>query len=306
MADETTTPTIAPVAVTSTESGTSAPAPQPGGTLTTAPISAGTDTKSAFEAMIPEEYKTKQWMQDTLKSENPVTSLLSQFENAQKLTGVQKPGDNATPEQIKQWYNYLGVPENTEPYKYEAVWADADKDVGKVIDENRSPEIMEGIKAAAREAGITPKQFAALAAAQDKLLVEHNRAAIQKNLSDFEAVADQMFGANKKTVMDVGREMFRKHVPDALKDRIVNLPPEHEALFAAALHEIHKAYVKPDTFNPTTTTTASAGMSPGEKQLEISKMMKDPVLFNKQHRDHLTVLNRWRELQNLPPLTQPQ
>lgn len=283
-------PVLGAMTVQSTVQDTSIAMPTPGGKV---------ETKLDVNAFIPEAYREKEWVKNTLKNDNPTEAFFSQFENAQKMIGkpANIPGPDATPEQIQEWHKALGVPESKDGYEYKGVeWNDDQKQIGEALDSARVPEIMDGMKEAARQLGITPAQFAGLAKAQDELTVQFRGEAIKESFQKFEDLMDKEYGAEKGKVADAAREIWQRTASDKLKDYVLGLPEEAQFAVTQMAWEMHNLFVKPDKFNPNSTTTASSGMSEADKQRRISELQGNPAWKNKFDPAHPSVMKEWRGL----------
>ena len=291
------------ISVQTTPAGQSATLPPPG---QAAAPPAATTTEKTLSDFVPESYREKEWVKNTFKSDNPAEALFSQFENAQKILGnpvaAAIPGKDATPEQIEKYHKALGVPDDYKTgYPYEAKWDEADKAYGEAIEAMRKPEIMDGLREAAKKLGVTPEQFAGLAKAQDELTLKFGREMIDADLSQFESLMDKAFGANKGKVIDDGREMINKLLPgQEWQNQIVGLPNEALVVLAAVTQQLHSQFVKPDSFNPASTTNATPALSDADKQKRIAELQADSAWKNKFDPRYETVNKEWRKHMGLP------
>lgn len=221
------------------------------------------EARTAFEKLLPETAREKEWIKNSLKSENPLSSIIDQYENAQKLigkppaNGLVVPGPEATPEQIKAFHTALGVPEDVKAYKYVApTFEGADKELGEQVTSGRDPAFMEQLFAVAQKEGITPAQVQALAETHDRLIVEQYKAlqAASANAEvakdqTFDQLSDKWFGTNKNKVLTQGREMMEATLPAEMRPFIAQLPPEALVVMAAAFQGVRSQYVKEDGFS---------------------------------------------------------
>lgn len=175
-----------------------------------------------FFETAPAELKDKPWFQDLAKTENPQEALWKQLAGAQELlgrksTGIEKPGPDATPEQIKEFHKALGVPEAVDQYKY------TPPDVTKMPEPlklaweaNLNPEFTKGMQAKAFELGITQAQFDGLAAAFDATQLSNLEANL-KSAENFGAEQRKKFvavyGNDADNVERIAKETAAKVIP---------------------------------------------------------------------------------------------
>lgn len=221
------------------------------------------EARQAFEKLLPETARDKEWIKNSLKSENPLGSIIDQYENAQKLigkppaNGLTVPGPEATPEQIKAFHTALGVPEDVKAYKYTAPsFEGADKEIGEQVTGGRDPAFMEQLFSVAQKEGITPAQVQALAEAHDRLIVQQYKALQtmaanneQARDQSFDQLSDKWFGANKTKVLTQGREMMEATLPAEMRPFIAQLPAEALVVMAAAFQGVRSQYVREDGFS---------------------------------------------------------
>ena len=168
-----------------------------------------------FDSFVPEAYKQKTWVQNIAKSSDPRIEFFKQWEHRESLIGKQQainiPGDDATPEQVKEFHKLLGVPDDVAEYKYEGLKyedTNPDKPLAEALMNSRPGDFVSSIAAEAQKLGITPKQFAALAQAYDTKYIEANKTALSKYQEmqrsvdlDLEKQLDSIYGTRKAQVV---------------------------------------------------------------------------------------------------------
>lgn len=238
-----------------------------------------------FAEFVPEQYKGKPWLENIANNPDPKTELFKQFENLQSLMGrkpIGVPGADATPEQKKEFYKSLGVPETPDAYTVEPLtWNEKDEvevSVGKFLEENRTPEFMAKIKQAAFEANVTPEQLQKLVHTYDKLFVETHKQELSdiKNTmesleKDFEKSARQAFGERFDKVLGVGRTILETHVPAEIKDRLNLLDNNALIVLASVLDSVNEKFIKEDRIS--TSTTGTVGGDKSTRRLELQKQI---------------------------------
>lgn len=132
------------------------------------PAVTATATEAAaadWRASLPDDIKTA----PSLASIKDIPALAKSYVNAQQLIGAKRialPGDKATPDEMKEFHRAIGVPESVEGYKIELEGAD--------------PQLLDGFRAAALEAGVPAGSAAKLAAWYDGM----GKAAIQAQIAE--------------------------------------------------------------------------------------------------------------------------
>lgn len=118
-----------------------------------------------WRASLPDDIKTA----PSLASIKDIPALAKSYVNAQQLIGAKRialPGDKATPDEVKEFHRAIGVPESVEGYKIELEGAD--------------PQLLDGFRAAALEAGVPAGSAAKLAAWYDGM----GKAAVQAQIAE--------------------------------------------------------------------------------------------------------------------------
>jgi hypothetical protein len=234
--------------------------------------------KFNFDSIIPQDQKDKEWVKNISKSEDPVSELFKKVDNLQSAIGknVPIPGDDSTPEQRKNFYKAIGVPENIKGYEVNPVeWAPEDKPVADKLKEFKPEPLMNELKTAAMEAGITKAAWEKLEQTWDKATVQQlkaNAAAGKQQDVDFDQQMTKMYGEEKMAVMDRGSKLLSQFVRPEHKGIMAKLPNDALAAFAGALSDIYKATTKEDTFNTgtgNTTTTANTGVTSRQELLSM-------------------------------------
>lgn len=271
------------------------------GTANTAGNAAGQDAGAGTGFVIPEAYRDRVWAQNFAKTADPVAEIFKSYDNAQKLIGqrppVTPPGDDATPEQIKAWRQYVGIPDDAGAYKYEAPKLEGD-DARLVehLNKERPAEFISAMAAKAHELGITPKQFAALAEAYDIGYINHNKATIMEMQqaeaamnTDFESKAAAALGDRKEAVLKNGKTVLDKAIPADSPVRVYLGQFNNEQLTAVALVAgmMYDKYEREDGFG---SKQVGAGAANKEQlEAEITSLMSQPAFRDKMHGDHAKV-----------------
>jgi len=124
-----------------------------------------------WKATLPEDIRSD----PSLAPVKDVAAMAKMYINGQKLIGAKRialPGEKATPDELKEFHRAIGVPESVEGYKIELEGAD--------------PQLLDGFRAAALEAGTPAAAAAKLAAWFDGVSKAAQQAQIEKNTKDFE------------------------------------------------------------------------------------------------------------------------
>lgn len=273
------------------------------------------ETKKAPTFQVPDEYKDEEWVQNILKTDNPVEGFFKQFKNAQNLIGsrqngaLQVPGENATPEQVKDFHKKLGVPDTIDGYKLEPVqWDPVDKPLAEYLASTRNDNFMNALKTAAQSAGVTPKQFQALANAYDKAFVSEHRQVIEKQVNeyqetsvDFDKQAAALLGSRKDQVLDNGKKIFTANIPENMRafSHILHDPKEvsNRALlmFAGVLDTLRSKYMREDSFS-TAQGVSTGGLTKEQISAKGKKLMATEEYQNPLHAEHADRVKEVNEL----------
>lgn len=190
-------------------------------TIPTTPSTPAPAAPSLFDSA-PVEFKDKPWFQDLAKTENPQEAIWKQLAGAQELlgrksTGIEKPGPDATPEQVKEFHKALGVPEAVDKYTYTPPdLTKLPEPLQKAWEANLNPEFTKGMQAKAFELGITQSQFDGLAAAFDATQLANIEANL-KSAENFGAEQRKKFetayGNRAPEVERIAKETAQKVIP---------------------------------------------------------------------------------------------
>lgn len=256
------------------------------------------ETPGDMSAFVPAEYKDKEWVQNILRSENPQTEFFNQFEHARSLVGkrpLQKPGDDATPEQWQAFYKELGVPETVDAYQTpEIQWSEQDKDLGAAIESTVNKDLVARMAAAAREAGILPQQFQQLYKGYMQANAEVSREAYQQYLDTersldetYEQAMTKQYGAQAPQVLEIGRKLLNESVEPHTRQFINELANTEEGtkaltVLAGAMYGFHKKHVGEDTMPG---AGVPSGNATGNIIEDLSNQAK-AIMQTEAYRDH--------------------
>jgi hypothetical protein len=234
--------------------------------------------KFNFDTIIPADQKDKEWVKNISKSEDPVSELFKKVDNLQSALGknVPIPGEDATPEQRKNFYKAIGVPDTVKGYEVAPVeWAPEDKPYIDKLKELKPDTFLNPLKEIAMVKGVSKEAWEALEQGWDKLTVAKEKADTAagkvQNL-DFDAQMTNMYGDQKMAVMDRGSKLLSQFVRPEHKAIMAKLPNDALAAFAGALSDIYKSTTREDTFNTgvgNTTTTANTGVTSRQELLNM-------------------------------------
>lgn len=271
------------------------------GATSTFQFAEGQKPNVEFDAFVPDEYKDKEWVRNISRAENPRVEIFKQYENAQKLigqksTGLTVPGEGATEAEISNFHKALGVPDDVKAYEIKPpVWGEEDKALGDLLVNSRPPEFLDGIKAAAKSAGVNPKQLQALSEAYDSLYLKHNKTALSDMAkteaelnADFETKVKTHFGARADKVLDTGKKLLAANVPDNLKPAVASLDNNALLILSAALDGISAKYVKED--GALSGSVAPVVASLADVQAEGRRLMALPAYHNPLHAEHISTV----------------
>lgn len=251
------------------------------------------DRRSLFEQNIPENYKNELFVKDLMKADDPFEAMFKSYKSAQQMTGqrngVQLPPDDAPPEAWQAFYKQMGVPEDLGLYKVAPVeYPEAEKGIGDYLNQAHDGEFMQELAKLAQQAGITPRQWNALAQGYDKVFIASYKAEVDKaiqaereNNVNFENMAQTLYGQKAGHVMDVGQKMITQFVPQNMRGMMERLPNEALMILSGVLYGVHNAFMKEDA--GFSTNGASAPLSEGEIRKEVRRILASPAYNNPRH-----------------------
>ncbi len=244
---------------------------------------AGEAAGEVNEFSIPEVYKEKGWAKD-LDSYEAVYKKLDGAESLlgkRPAEGIQRPGENATPEEMASFYGSLGRPEEASQYEFNR------EGQPEGMAEFNSPEMDNAAKSIFHKYGLTPEQATGIQTDYEALLGEtysQQVAANQQLDNDFEAMTTKAFGNEKETILENAKALLTKHTPEAFADYVEKLPNEALTVMAGVLNEIKSKYISEDAFSVIKGGNTGTSVDELRKQgqgLMLSKEYTDP--FNPQH-----------------------
>jgi hypothetical protein len=269
--------------------------------------------KTDFTKVIPEEYKDKPWVQNLLKNDNPQKEFFKQYEEAQKLIGsrpqgIVPPNENSTPEQRKEFYKALGVPDDIKAYIVDTQWDEAEKAEGELIALSRREDTIEEMRKTAQAEGLTPKQFKAMVNKWEKSQVkvvrelkESQTAQQTKQNAEFNEKLKAQFGDRADNVIINGKNLIEKYVPESIRKELKTLDNSQAMVLASALDSIHSNLVKGETFSGTNAMDSGV-VAPIEDMKSIRQqtreLMSSKAFTDIQHADHKATLTKVRGLQD--------
>lgn len=255
----------------------------------------GAPVVPSFIDNVPQEFRDAAWIQDYAKNEKPYEALVKDYANARTLigkksTGVELPGDNAMPEAIAAFHKAIGVPENVDGYDYKG--PDISKEpeaIQNVLKEmGKDDSFIKTMKAEALKAGITPKQFNALASVFDTRQLEQVRATMANGQSANEAriqtqteTFTKLYGDNVDTVKRIGSETFNKVVSQGARDS-----KDAEIMLFDALNFIHQKLYKNDTIANGNNAHIPQAQSRDQIHTKIMELRKTDAFRDFRHPQH--------------------
>lgn len=272
-------------------------------------------TLATFEATVPTVYREREWYKNITKAVetsgvNPQEELIKQFENAQSLVGSRKieplPAD-ATPEQKKEFYKNLGVPDDVKAYVVPPTqWSDDEKEIGSYIDGGRDPVILEGLAKWAQENGVTPEQlkggyheYEKILAKQHKEMLTKQKADSETVSADWEKISLEKFGNRRDQVMNQGGALVKENAPDwavKIMENPTSTANQMLVAFAATLDSVRSRYIREASVTregaPATTNNSF-----NDVRAEVRKNLNDPAYNNPRDPRHAEVVKRVKDLE---------
>lgn len=266
------------------------------------------ESRSSFEKFVPEDFKTKQWYTDTVKTDDPKIEFFKRFEHSQSLIGrkpegLQVPTEASTPEQMQEWRKAIGVPETVDAYKIEpAQWADDDKPFADLMAQHRVTEVDTALKKVAFEQGLTVKQYEALAKTYDQEMVKDIKTKVggkiellKANDTAFDNAGKAKYGDKWDGVLATGKQLLEgTDITVDEKEAMRTAPPALLNLFTRRLYEVNNKHVREDTFNVGNggNSNMESFASAGDVSAQAQKLMALPAFRDKRHVDHKKTVER--------------
>lgn len=247
---------------------------------------AGGNSPSDWRSQLPQGLQED----PSIKKFNTVDALAGAYLNAQRHLGADKiaiPGKHATPDDWKNVYHKLGLPET--PDKYEVKFKES---------VTLNDEFQKTFKEQAYQAGVLPQQAQKIAEwfsdmnlkAEDAIKAEQNKnfQAAQANLQKDWGQGYQLKVARAmKVVEDHGGAELIQHL------NAIGVGTDEKTIrFLATLGD--KLYAEHKIV--TTDGNLSNGMTPKEMQDSIAKLQKEPAYFDKMHPNHKAVVKEVQDL----------
>lgn len=228
------TPAAAPV------EGSTPPAPAPHVATPPAPADLGFS--------VPDEYRDKKWAAE-LKSTQDVFKMLAGAQELIGRKGVIKPGENATPEELRAFYTNNGCPDTPEGYEFQTI--DPLKDLP------RDAEVDHDFKKVLYELGISKDKGEQFIRKAEEII--YNR---QKPLFEAKAKTDQVAAEfAKQTFGDESNVVIaetKARMKEALKDTpelgalLDSVKGQNEVILTAYAKRIHDLYTQEPLIKPST------------------------------------------------------
>lgn len=262
---------------TNTETSTTSTASVSTGVPTTGNETITTNTATPdFSTMIPEAYREKEY----LKGVDSMDRLFQDFDNAQKLIGKKSiPGPDDAPEKWDEFYKAAGRPDTASEYEFsQTEGLNYNEDVA-----NKTKEIF-------HKAGLSAKQAAMIQQEYDKMVMEMQPSQ-EKIDQEFDALATEVFGAQKDQVLEKSKSMLTKYAPEKFKDHINNLSNENLIVLSSVLNGVINDHVSEDRI-----PSGGASNTGSDPREEAKKLMMSPEYKDAFHPNHEVTKKRVREL----------
>lgn len=256
-----------------------------------------------FIASLPDEYKNETFIKEIANKEKPVAELAKMYKNASQKLGQKPtptaPGDDATPEQKKEWAKALGVPDSIEGYKFEPrQWKEEDKETGDWMEKNRNPELTKAVQEAAIKNNVPVKALDGIVNAFEQTVLKLSKENVAKQQAEFDKYDNEFknkmttkFGASTDSVKEIGRGLIARHADDEEKAAFKTFSNEQAVHLASFLKKLNDTYIQQDGFGGRNGAT-----SVGKTQGEIMEIMAAPEygdLMNKAWDDKRAMVNQF-------------
>ena len=236
-----------------------------------------------FRNSIPEEYKEKAYLKDV----GSIDDLYKQFDNAQQLIGKKAfapPGENATPEELNDFYKSIGRPETADLYEFD--------DSMLPEGQERDPEIASKVKAILHEAGLSSAQAKLIQGKYDTLIQEMNAPMSQEAMeNEFDELANKHFGSDADKVFDNAQKLINAHIKPELKEQFKNMGNADMMVVASILDSVSKKHISEDR-----ATEIGGGVGNSGLREKAQALIASDAYSNAFHKDHDRVTAEVKQL----------
>lgn len=260
----------------------------PASASTTMEIS--TDSEDMFTDnifSIPDEYKEKSY----LKGIDNYDEVFKMLDNSQSLIGkkqigVLPPKENATQEELDNFYKEIGRPETPDNYEFEKI------DLPDGL--NRDEEFEKSIKQQMYDIGLTKKQAENLAKWYDTNMLEKTKKFKEQRDIDFDNLSNNIFGNDKDKVMNDAGKLIQDNIPNEFKDKLDSLDNNSLIIMAGILKNIQKKYINEDKM-PNVSMTPQTNKGEFDIRAENRKIYADPAFRDERDRRHPELMKKLSE-----------
>lgn len=235
------------------------PPPSAGGV--TPPATAGS---KPFLEQVPEAFRTKEWLVNFSKTQDPLGELVKSYDNqisliGKKGEGLKVPGEGATPEDWQTFYKSIGVPESADKYEYKAP-ENVPEHLKAFVGTDEA--LLGKMKEAAIKAGLRPEGFKHLTEAFDSYVLSELQSRhdqVQQAMQSLENSFKQKFGEKSNQVL----ETWNKSLSGLGENQTAvlnNLDPSVKVVLAEHFNNFAQKYMREDTLN-IDVPSSSPGMS---------------------------------------------
>lgn len=184
-----------------------------------------------FKMLVPEAYRDKAYLAEA-KSLDDVFTML---DGAETLIGKRAaPGDDATAEQLVEFYNTIGRPESADGYN-------------PGLEEGKTDELFDKLRPAFHGAGLTVRQAKGLFKEAGPILQQLAGDEIEKQKAadaEFETLSTKYLGTEKDAKLAKARTMLVKHAPADLAGALDQLDNTSLVMMSAVLSQMHDKFYK--------------------------------------------------------------
>lgn len=225
---------------------------------------------------------------ETLSKFKDVGALGNSYLELQKMVGsrVKVPGDDATDDDLNNFYNQIGRPD--QPDKYDLKMPDAEYNQSKV----------QAFLEQAHASGLTNKQAQAAIDFYHSMEVDSHvnaEASMQQAKLDAETALKKEWGPSEYAKnLAVSRRAFNRFADDDLKKFVNETGVTNNVAMIKFLHRIGSAFSEPALAGSGKDT---GSVDPDSAKLEINAMMNDKqhkyneALFDNTHPKHMEALS---------------
>jgi hypothetical protein len=215
------------------------------------------------------------------------------YYHAQKMVGADKvvvPTKASTPEQWKEYYTKIGLPNTVEDYKVELPAT------------LNNPDFTKNLVAKAHEMNVLPEQLSSIVAEMEKyneqIIADYDASQLQEQAATADALKKE-WGADFQRNLASAQRVIKHFGGDEMLNQVLESPLANDGSFLRLMASISSKLTKEDTFSSDIVSTF--GTSSADAKKKINEIYANPnhAYFDSnsaKHRDAVEEMLKWQEI----------